>query len=42
MSAGCWRSASPIRLAATDAHYRAVLDARDAQLGAIEADLASW
>jgi transposase len=29
-------------LAATYAHYRAVLDARDAQLQAIEADLAGW
>ena len=29
-------------LAATYAHYRAVLDARDAQLEAIEADLAGW
>jgi transposase len=29
-------------LAATYAHYRAVLDARDAQLEAIEADLATW
>jgi transposase len=29
-------------LAATYGHYRAVLDARDAQLAAIEADLASW
>jgi transposase len=29
-------------LAATSAHYRAVLDARDAQLLAIEADLAAW
>jgi transposase len=29
-------------LAATYAHYRAVLDARDAQLEAIDADLAGW
>jgi Transposase IS116/IS110/IS902 family len=29
-------------LAATYAHYRAVLAGRDAQLGAIEADLAGW
>jgi hypothetical protein len=29
-------------LAATYAHYRAVLDARDAQLKVIEADLAGW
>jgi hypothetical protein len=29
-------------LAATYAHYRAVLDARDAQLAAIQADLAGW
>jgi transposase len=29
-------------LAATYAHYRAVLDARDAQLEAIQADLAGW
>ena len=29
-------------LATTSAHYRAVLDARDAQLEAIEADLAGW
>jgi transposase len=29
-------------LAATDAHYRAVLAGRDAQLGAIETDLAGW
>ena len=29
-------------LAATYAHYRAVLDVRDAQLEAIQADLASW
>jgi transposase len=29
-------------LAATYAHYRAVLDVRDAQLAAIEADLATW
>jgi transposase len=29
-------------LAATDGHYRATLDARDAQLEAAEADLASW
>ena len=29
-------------LHATYAHYRAVLDVRDAQLAAIEADLASW
>ena len=29
-------------LAATCAHYRAVLDGRDAQLEAIQADLASW
>jgi hypothetical protein len=29
-------------LAATYGHYRAVLDARDAQLEAIEADLAGW
>jgi transposase len=29
-------------LAATYAHYRAVLDARDAQLEAIETDLAGW
>jgi len=29
-------------LAATYAHYRAVLDVRDAQLEAIEADLATW
>jgi transposase len=29
-------------LAATYGHYRAVLDARDAQLDAIEADLATW
>jgi transposase len=29
-------------LTATYSHYRAVLDARDAQLGAIEADLATW
>ena len=29
-------------LAATYVHYRAVLDARDAQLEAIEADLAGW
>jgi transposase len=29
-------------LAATYAHYRAVLDVRDAQLAAIEADLAGW
>ncbi|HEV8648416.1 MAG TPA: IS110 family transposase [Actinomycetes bacterium] len=31
-----------LALAATYAHYRAVLDARDAQLLAIEADLAAW
>jgi hypothetical protein len=29
-------------LTATDGHYRAVLDARDAQLEAIQADLATW
>jgi transposase len=29
-------------LAATHAHYRAVLEVRDAQLAAIEADLATW
>ena len=29
-------------LAATYAHYRAVLEGRDAQLAAIEADLAGW
>ena len=29
-------------LAATHAHYRAVLEVRDAQLEAIEADLAVW
>jgi hypothetical protein len=29
-------------LTATDGHYRAVLDARDAPLEAIQADLASW
>jgi transposase len=29
-------------LAATDAHYRAVLAGRDAQLEAIQADLAGW
>jgi transposase len=29
-------------LAATYAHYRAVLEGRDAQLAAVEADLAGW
>jgi hypothetical protein len=29
-------------LAATSAHYRAVLAGRDAQLEAVEADLAVW
>jgi transposase len=29
-------------LAATHGHYRALLEVRDAQLAAIEADLATW